>query len=350
MPWENVEKILRPDMNDVHMGVMKVDESKCNKCGLCIENCPFRAWEKDANDIPVMKEKYECFSCFNCKVACPNDAISIVDTYHVDGGYWKTEDVPLPARMPLDPKDEFGNPSEWTNVEKLVFNRRSVRNFKDKPVPEHIIQRIIEAGRFAPTGGNCQPWKFVVITDKELISQISKETYKILDFMFKSYVDDNLVKTLVPIVEGPPFAPGRVDPRVVLGGMGTVSRIGEEAVALNAPALILIFGDVRAISGVDLNIGICGQNMNLVAMSLGVGVCWNGFMANAIDNLRPIQRKLKIKKPWKCITSLCLGYPRFKQEGVVPREYRPVTWFREGKAGPEIQEKDTVLTDVKEQT
>jgi hypothetical protein len=38
------------------------------------------------------------------------------------------------------------------------------------------------------------------------------------------------------------------------------------------------------------------------------------------------------------MSSLVLGYPRFRQEGVVPREFRPVTWFREGASGPEIEE------------
>ena len=105
-----------------------------------------------------------------------------------------------------------------------------------------------------------------------------------------------------------------------------------------APCVILILGDARAISGADLNIGIAGQNMNLVANSLGIPACWNGFIAKVLDQIKPLKRKLGIKKPWFPVTSLCLGYPVFKQEGIVPREYRPVTWYREGVDGPEIQE------------
>lgn len=338
MPWEDVKEILRPDMNDVHMGVMKVDETKCNKCGLCMKNCPFRAWEKDTNDIPKIKENYECFSCYNCMVACPQDAISIVDPYHVDAGYWKTDPHPLPAKMPLEPKDEEGNPIEWNTIEKAVFNRRSVRNFKDKPVPESLIQRVLEAGRFAPSGGNCQPWKFIVITNKALIDKINKEVYKILSSMYKLYLDDNMVKNLTSIIERIPFTPGNVDPRLILGGMGTIFKVGEQFVSLGAPCIILLLGDERAISGTDLNIGIAGQNMNLVANSLGIKACWNGFIAKVINEVKSLQRKLGIKKPWVSVASLCIGYPKFKQEGIVPREYRPVTWFREGVDGPEIQE------------
>ena len=106
MPLEKFNDILRPDMDHVHMGVMKVDHDKCNKCGLCIQNCPFRAWELDEAGFPAMKETYECISCYNCMVACPSDAIIIVEPYHVTEGYWKTDSYPLPAKMPLEPKDE----------------------------------------------------------------------------------------------------------------------------------------------------------------------------------------------------------------------------------------------------
>ncbi|HUS81814.1 MAG TPA: nitroreductase family protein [Dehalococcoidia bacterium] len=46
---------------------------------------------------------------------------------------------------------------------------------------------------------------------------------------------------------------------------------------LNAPVVILILEDERAINAGGTNVGICGQNMNLVANSLGLGVCWVRF-------------------------------------------------------------------------
>ena len=58
---------------------------------------------------------------------------------------------------------------EHTEVEKVLFRRRSVRLYRKEQVPEFMIKRILEAGRFAPSAGNCQPWKFVVVRDPELI-------------------------------------------------------------------------------------------------------------------------------------------------------------------------------------
>jgi nitroreductase/NAD-dependent dihydropyrimidine dehydrogenase PreA subunit len=347
MPWEDVKDILRPNMDDVHMGVMKVDEDKCNKCELCMQNCPFRCWEKNEEGYPVLKDKYECFSCYNCKIACPNNAISIIDSYHVDEGFWKTEPHPLLPEMPLEPRDADGNPTEWNEIEKLVLTRRSVRNFKETPVPEAYIQRVLEAGRFAPSAGNCQPWKFVVITDREMIKEIDNVAINIIKNLHNTYMNDNTVKGLEGIVSG--SGAGTADPRVIIGGMGAVGKEGGLTPSLNAPAVILLLADERSIGNPQLNIGICGQNMNLVANSLGIKACWSGFSSIGANFHPTLKKKFGIEPPWICITSLCLGYPKFKQEGLVPRESRPVKWFREDKDKPGIPVKTTVPQTEKQE-
>ncbi|MFW6126018.1 MAG: ATP-binding protein, partial [Chloroflexota bacterium] len=115
MPWEELKSMFRP--KGVHMGVMEADPDKCTGCGVCILNCPFRAWEMGDDNVPRQKDEYECFSCFNCMVACPVDAISIVQVYHVDEGFFKTLPHPLPVRMPYEPQDANGNPDTWNVIE-----------------------------------------------------------------------------------------------------------------------------------------------------------------------------------------------------------------------------------------
>lgn len=331
MAWEDVKDILRPD--SVHMGIMQVDAEICTHCGLCIENCPFKAWTKGDNDVPKLKDDYACFSCCNCMVACPVDAISIVEIYHVDSGYWATLPHPLPAKLPMKPQDAEGNPDEWNTMERAVFERRSVRNFKDKPVPDALIRRVLEAGRFAPSAGNCQPWRFFVITDRNLIKTMNEFSVPGIANIYNMYTDDEKVKELEPIVKA---SPNMADPRLIIGGMGSVAK-GDLPPSLNAPCVILLAADTRAISGPELSIGICGQNMNLVANSLGIKACWCGFLAGAANSPQ-VAAKIGLEPPWRIITSLVLGYPRFKQEGIVHREYRPVTWVREGSTGIDIEE------------
>jgi nitroreductase/NAD-dependent dihydropyrimidine dehydrogenase PreA subunit len=333
MTWEALEPMFRP--SGVHMGVMKADAEKCTQCGLCLENCPFRAWELDENEIPKMKAEYECFSCYNCMVVCPTGAISIDQSYYVeDGSFYETQGGPLPAKMPYDPQDAEGNSDEWTVVERTIMERRSVRNFKPDPVPEPLLRRVLEAGRFAPSGGNCQPWKFIVVTDKALIDEMNESIFNVLSMFHGAYTNDAMVKGLIPVYQQS-LRSGLFDPRIMLGGCGAIAR-KHAPVFLDAPMVILMACDDRSIGGPQIQAGICGQNMNLAAMSLGLGFCWIGF-SQVIEMVPELKEKLGLADPWKINTAMVLGYPKFKQEGIVPREFRPVTWFREGGQGPEIE-------------
>ena len=58
----------------------------------------------------------------------------------------------------------------------VLYTRRCVRKFEDKPVSEEIIKNAANAGRLAPTGNNVQPCKFVVITDKKRLDELAKLT------------------------------------------------------------------------------------------------------------------------------------------------------------------------------
>jgi nitroreductase len=59
-------------------------------------------------------------------------------------------------------------------IVELLKRRVSVRRFQNSPVPEDVIQEMLEAGRLSPSGGNEQPWAFGVITDCGLIEQIAE--------------------------------------------------------------------------------------------------------------------------------------------------------------------------------
>jgi len=340
MTWEkDLKPIFRPEPRTVHMGKMEVDPKKCTGCGLCIENCLFRTWEMSDDKIPRFKDNWACFSCYNCMVACPRDAISIVEPYHVDSGFWKTLPHSFPAVRPLVPHNAEGKPDQWTEVERIIFTRRSVRNFKDKPVPEPLIRRVLEAGRFAPTSGNCQPFQFVVVTDKALIEELNATAYTIIKGIYDRYMDEDGVKEMAKLYEAA-TNPGGWDPRIILGGIGksVVSRVN--SVLLGAPVVILLAADTRSIGGPHIQVGISGQNMVLTANSLGLKATWVGFVAYC-SMVPSLMQKLGIEAPFTIISSIVLGYPRFRQEGIVPREFHPIAWHRQGR-GCEIEEKPPI--------
>jgi len=61
-------------------------------------------------------------------------------------------------------------------VIKLLKERRSIRKYQKKEVPENIIKGIIDCARFAPSAINIQPWEFIVITDGEMRKKIADIT------------------------------------------------------------------------------------------------------------------------------------------------------------------------------
>lgn len=328
--FEELKPLLRPE--GVQNGVMKVDPDKCTGCGLCIKNCPFKCWEMGDEDIPKLKDDYACFSCSNCMVACPAEAVSIVRTYRVEGGFF---DTGFPSvKMPGEPLDAEGRPCEHTEVERTILNRRSTRNFKEDPVPEPLIKRILEAGRFAPSGGNTQPWKLAVVTNRDFIQELEEVCYQINAGLYNLYAKDETLMDFVAAA-GKPLPVALCDYRVIGGGFRAVAQ-RDLPIFFNAPCVIFMAGNDK-LSFPDTHIGICGQNMNLAALSLGLGFCWINFGA-VVTHVPEIKEKLGFGEDWRVISTAAIGYPKFKQQGMVPRMIRPVTWIRPGSDQPRTEE------------
>ena len=58
------------------------------------------------------------------------------------------------------------------NITEAIESRRSIRNFKDTPVPEDILRRLADAGRLAPSASNLQAWKFFFVTEPDLVAKV----------------------------------------------------------------------------------------------------------------------------------------------------------------------------------
>lgn len=213
-------------------------------------------------------------------------------------------------------------------VEDVIFRRRSVRYYKKKQVPEYLIQRILEAGRFAPSAGNAQPWKFIVVQDREMIDEMTadvvrqcKKFKKMLDYTqpgrerrewFARLMQKRMPNKLHPI----PF--------------GAISLIADEKLGAwhGAPTVIVLLVDMRAPGNPPLDIGIAGQNIVLAAHSMGLGTCWMSFITTLEREKKWIKR-FGIKYPYKLVTSIAVGYPRGVPDGHVNRETQAIDWFSE---------------------
>ena len=213
---------------------------------------------------------------------------------------------------------------EWSSSEGVLGH------YQKHPVPEPLILRVLEAGRFAPSGGNHQPWKFTVVTNPEMIAELEAACQSFWAGVYPVFKNDEAIMNMVGVVET-----GVFDPRTQYGIRCVALK--ELPVFFGAPAVIFL-GVHPYLNNPAVTIGICGENMNIVASSLGLGVCWTNFGGVAVNAIPELKASLEFEDPWVVHTALALGYPKFKQSGMVARHYRPITWFRPGSKNPEIME------------
>ncbi|MBD7911594.1 MULTISPECIES: nitroreductase family protein [Clostridium] len=159
---------------------------------------------------------------------------------------------------------------------ELIYKRESVRGYIDKPVEREKIEKIIEAGRMSPSACNAQPWKFVVVDDKEIVSKLAKKLYD-------------------PLVSG-------------------INKF-----ALSSPAFIVVVGEKRNLTSkmgevikkqdfTSLDIGIACENICLAAASLDLGTCMMGWFKE-----KSIKELLNIPSSKKVHLVISLGYYENKE-------------------------------------
>ncbi len=150
------------------------------------------------------------------------------------------------------------------SILNTIKTRRSVREFTTQEIPEEMIGQILEAGRWAPSGLNNQPWKFAVINNKAEIEQIAS---------FTKYTNTVAQATLLIIV--------------FLDNSEVYDRTK----------------DVQAI-------GACIQNMLLTIHDLELGACWIGEILNRKDE---VVKFLNLPDSLELMAVLAIGYPTNKR-------------------------------------
>jgi nitroreductase len=146
------------------------------------------------------------------------------------------------------------------NIFELIRSRRSIRKFTGQPVPDETVDRIIEAGTWAPSGLNNQPWRFAVVRDEGLKEKIAPLTH--------------------------------------------YSRIIREADVLIA---VFLDNDASYDRTKDCQaIGACIQNMLLVIHSNGLGAVWLGEILKSKDEVRKI---IDAPESHELMAVIALGHP-----------------------------------------
>jgi len=218
--------------------------------------------------------------------------------------------------------------STWTETELVILRRRSTRIFQKKQVPANLVRRILEAGRFAPTAGNYQHWRFGVVRDPKMLKEMDEDAFKTTARMgeYLNYWKRPYIKPLVKALQYK--FPNELHP-IPHGVLKLISELSFKPF-WDAPTLILLYKDVRGIGNPDLDLGICGQNMIIAAHSMGLGTCWVGLV-KALRFSPKWKKILDIQYPYSLEQALCVGYPVGEADGFVERDTHAIDWFEDGE-------------------
>ena len=69
---------------------------------------------------------------------------------------------------------------------EAIYSQRAIRSFKPDPVPEELIEKVVEAATKAPSGGNSQPWAFIVVRDAETRAELAAIARRTFDGMYQA--------------------------------------------------------------------------------------------------------------------------------------------------------------------
>lgn len=289
-------------MNTVH-----VNPDKCILCGTCVQVCVRRIFSLTEEALALTAPE-TCILCGHCKAACPEDAIEIPA---LDA----SEFIPVPR------KDELPSPSMLMN---LFRSRRSTRVYRNLPVEKEKLEQIVQAGRFAPTGGNLQALRYVVVHTREKMETIRSLTIQSLA---------RYAKTMEKAMENASEARKTAMDVNRMSIYFEMSRRAEEdfkngmdRILWNAPALIVIHVS-RLVENPGLDVGLAGMQMALMAESLGLGSCFIGMLLMAADQSEDLRRELMIPENHKMVTSMVLGYPDITYSRLVGRNREKARWL-----------------------
>ncbi|WP_288779033.1 nitroreductase [uncultured Mitsuokella sp.] len=188
------------------------------------------------------------------------------------------------------------------DVFSCIATRHSTRKFKEEPVPQEVLDKVIEAGRQAPSGKHKNQSRFIVIRKKEVLQEII------------ALVQQEFAKMEVTPENDDNF-----------GGAIRAAKKGGYVFMYNAPVLIVV-ANKRDYGNKYADVSCAMQNMMLAANALDLGSCWINQLRWLQDNpvLRAYLQKLGMAEDEEVCASLSIGYPD-TPDGLPGRRVMPVT-------------------------
>jgi nitroreductase/NAD-dependent dihydropyrimidine dehydrogenase PreA subunit len=262
-----------------------VDETLCDRCDRCVEDCVMRVIERRDGGYPsiIEEEAGDCFACQHCLAVCPTGAISIHGRKPADS-------------LPLEP----GLLPSLDAMERLVRGRRTCRNYRDESVDPALITRLLAALANAPTGVNRRELCFRVIDSHEAMERFRGSAMAELREAIEA---DDIPEPLRPAV-------GRFCQAYYEEGRDLVFR--------GAPHLLLVSAPPDAPCPNE-DVVLALAYFELLANSAGLGTTWCGLVS-LILTARPQLKSLLGLPDDHVHYQMLFGNPAFGYARTVQRD------------------------------
>jgi F420 biosynthesis protein FbiB-like protein len=187
--------------------------------------------------------------------------------------------------------------------QSLIRTRRSIRRYQSKPVAPEVLRRILEAGTWAPSAHNRQPWRFVVLTDSEQREALATTM-------------GNLLRTS-RLADGDDFTDVERDvarsyARITSAAAAIVAFLTMEDMDVYPDPKRARAEELMAVQGVAMAV----QNILVAAHSEGLGACW---MCAPLFCQEEVGAALGVPSRWQAQALLTLGVPASKGKPPVRR-------------------------------
>ncbi|HEY5502860.1 MAG TPA: nitroreductase family protein [Candidatus Anoxymicrobiaceae bacterium] len=181
------------------------------------------------------------------------------------------------------------------DVFEAIEGRRSIRKYKKKPVPDDLLDKVLEAARIAPSTSNTQSWRFKVVTDPAVRKRIRDVAYG------QRFVEEAPVVIACCLDFSAFKERGRQTLKLVLRGVRPSLEMVLRSVRGNKDK---DFDPERVVINGTMNVTIAVEHMILEAQSLGLGTCWvRAFDPPAVSEILDLPEGMVI------VNLLTLGYP-----------------------------------------
>lgn len=276
---------------------IQIDTDLCIRCGKCARVCPANVLIQEKGQEPIVVRKAEhCISCAHCVDVCPKEAI-------------QHSEFPAEKIHPID----YSQMPTSDQLMWLLKARRSNRTLTSKPIPAEILDKIIEAGYYAPTATNSQLLSFTLVTQPEKLKEVADFTIGVFDSIAKTLLNPIVKCFLKPFMKDlyayvPAFKKMKRD-----------HQEGKDPILRKATALLFIHTPKSYRFGAE-DANLAYQNASLMAQSLGISQIYMGFVLTATkqDKKRRLEQMLGIDG--KIHAVMALGIPSFQYPNYADRK------------------------------